>query len=297
MASCFLNGLVLILVLGLRLASSSVINDPYPSSEETDTLEDITDDLIKLDEMDTRGMDMDQLEDNNRLMLPAQAPDPESHGLKRDEPYKPQTSMSEPPPRESVSINTDFIDTSYPNVDGGGTEEEANVDIVDINNLLPPDGLILPAQAPDPESPGLKRDEPHKPQTSMSEPPPRESVSINTDFIDASNANVDGGDTEEEANVDIVDINNLLPPDGLILPTQAPDPESPGLKRDEPHKPQTSMSEPPPERALTSIQPSSTHHMPTLTEEAQNLPHGLRIKRSKETLFSGKRLTSKRESG
>lgn len=51
--------------------------------------------------MDTRGMDMDQLEDNNRLMLPAQAPDPESPGLKRDEPHKPQTSMSEPPtPRE-----------------------------------------------------------------------------------------------------------------------------------------------------------------------------------------------------
>ena len=64
MASFFLNGLVLILVLGLRLASSSVINDPYPSSEETDTLADITDDLIKLDEMDTSGMDMDQLEDN-----------------------------------------------------------------------------------------------------------------------------------------------------------------------------------------------------------------------------------------
>ena len=64
MASFFLNGLVLILVLGLRLASSSVINDPYQSSEETDALEDITDDLIKLDEMDTSGMGMDQLEDN-----------------------------------------------------------------------------------------------------------------------------------------------------------------------------------------------------------------------------------------
>lgn len=128
-------------------------------------------------------------------------------------------------PRESVNIDTAFIDA---NVDGGDTEEEANVDIVDINNLLPPDGLILPAQAPDPESPGWKRDEPYTPQTSMSEPPPRESVNINTAFIDASYANVDGGGTEPSA---------------------------------------------------------------------QNLPHGLRIKRSKETLFSGKRLTSKRESG
>ena len=51
------SGLVLLLILGLGMTSSYIIDDPYPSNKEMETVEDMTDEMTKLDEMSARGID------------------------------------------------------------------------------------------------------------------------------------------------------------------------------------------------------------------------------------------------
>ena len=60
MTGHFLKGLVLLLILGLGMTSSYVIDDPNPSDTEMDTVEDLADEMTKLDEMSTTNIDKEQ---------------------------------------------------------------------------------------------------------------------------------------------------------------------------------------------------------------------------------------------
>lgn len=51
------GGLVFLLILALGMTSSYIIDDPYPSNKEEETLEDMTDEMTKLDELSVRGID------------------------------------------------------------------------------------------------------------------------------------------------------------------------------------------------------------------------------------------------
>lgn len=51
------GGLVFLLILALGITSSYIIDDPYPSNKEKETVEDMTDEMTKLDEMSVRGID------------------------------------------------------------------------------------------------------------------------------------------------------------------------------------------------------------------------------------------------
>lgn len=51
------GGLVFLLILALGMTSSYIIDDPYPSNKEKETVEDMTDEMTKLDEMSVRGID------------------------------------------------------------------------------------------------------------------------------------------------------------------------------------------------------------------------------------------------
>ena len=63
MTDHFLKGLVLILILGLGMTSSYVIDDPNPSDTEMDAVEDKTDQMTKLDEMSANTIDKKQAEE------------------------------------------------------------------------------------------------------------------------------------------------------------------------------------------------------------------------------------------
>ena len=63
MAGHFLKGLVLLLILGLGMTSSYIIDDPNPSDKEMETMEDMADEMTKLDEMSAKHVDKEQAED------------------------------------------------------------------------------------------------------------------------------------------------------------------------------------------------------------------------------------------
>lgn len=65
MTGRFLNGLAIVLVLGIGLTSSFVIDDPYPSKTEKETLEEMTDEMNKLDDLNARHALEEKVEDVN----------------------------------------------------------------------------------------------------------------------------------------------------------------------------------------------------------------------------------------
>ena len=60
----FPSGLVLVVVLGLGLTSAYKIDDPFPSEWEKDTVEDMTDEMNRLDNLNHKKKDEEQ---TNRL--------------------------------------------------------------------------------------------------------------------------------------------------------------------------------------------------------------------------------------
>jgi len=62
--SRFPSGLVLVVVLGLGLTSAYKIDDPFPSEWEKDTVEDMTDEMNRLDNLNHKKKDEEQ---TNRL--------------------------------------------------------------------------------------------------------------------------------------------------------------------------------------------------------------------------------------
>ena len=59
----FLIGLVIALVLGLRLTSSFVIDGPYPSDKEAETIEDMTAEMNRLDDLNAKHRDKEHVKD------------------------------------------------------------------------------------------------------------------------------------------------------------------------------------------------------------------------------------------
>ena len=56
----FPSGLVLVVVLGLGLTTSYKIDDPFPSEWEKDSVQDMTDEMNKLDELNHKKKDEEQ---------------------------------------------------------------------------------------------------------------------------------------------------------------------------------------------------------------------------------------------
>ena len=61
--SRFLNGLVIVLILGMGLTSSFVIDDPYSSVKEAETIEDMTAEMNRLDDLNAKHRDKEHVKD------------------------------------------------------------------------------------------------------------------------------------------------------------------------------------------------------------------------------------------